>query len=50
MILLGRLTNIATVHPITKVMLAINPHRRDSNIVWDGIPATHLSYQDIMFY
>jgi hypothetical protein len=30
---LGRLTNNATVHPITKGMLAIKPHKRDSNIV-----------------
>jgi hypothetical protein len=42
MILLGRLTNNATVHPITKGMLAIKPHRRDSNIVCDGIAAAHL--------
>ena len=49
-ILLGRLTNIATVHPITKGMLAINPHSSDSSIEWDVIPTTHLSYQDIMIY
>jgi hypothetical protein len=32
-ILLGRLTKIATIHPITKGMLAIKPQKRDSNIV-----------------
>jgi hypothetical protein len=32
-ILFGRLTNNATIHPITKGILAINPHRRDSNMV-----------------
>jgi hypothetical protein len=44
-ILLGRLTNNAIVHPMTKGILAINPHKRDSNIVCDGIAATHLLYQ-----
>jgi hypothetical protein len=50
MILLRRLTNNATVHPITKGMLAIKPQRRDSNIVWDEIAAAHPSYKDIIFY
>jgi hypothetical protein len=50
MILLGRLTNNAIVHPMTKGILAINPHSRDSNIVCDGIAVTHLSYQYIIFY
>jgi hypothetical protein len=50
MILLGRLTNNATIHPITRGILAINPHRRDSNIVCDGIVATHPFYQHIIFY
>jgi hypothetical protein len=30
---LGRLTNNATKHPITSGILAINPHKRDSNTV-----------------
>jgi hypothetical protein len=30
---LGRLTNNATMHPITSGILAINPHRRDSNML-----------------
>jgi hypothetical protein len=42
MMLFGRLTNNATIHPITKGMLAINPHSRDSNMVCDGIATTHL--------
>jgi hypothetical protein len=50
MILLGRLTKIATVHPMTKGMLAINPQRRDSNMVCDGIAASHLSYPYFIFY
>jgi hypothetical protein len=50
MILLGRLTNNAIVHPMTKGILAINPHSRDSNIVCDGIAVSHLSYQYIIFY
>ncbi|HYY51020.1 MAG TPA: hypothetical protein VE643_09120 [Nitrososphaeraceae archaeon] len=52
-ILLGRLTNNAIVHPMTKGILAINPinpHSRDSNIVCDGIALTHISYQYIIFY
>jgi hypothetical protein len=31
--LFGRLTNNATIHPITRGILAIKPHRRDSNMV-----------------
>jgi hypothetical protein len=50
MMLFGRLTNNATIHPITKGILAIKPQRRDSTIVWDGIAATHPSYIDIIFY
>ena len=33
-ILLGRLANNAIVHPITKGILAINPHRSDSNMAY----------------
>jgi hypothetical protein len=33
MTLLGRLTNNATIHPIARGMLAINPQRSDSSIV-----------------
>jgi hypothetical protein len=43
-ILLRRLTNNATVHPITSGMLAIKPQRRDSNTVCDGTAANHFSY------
>jgi hypothetical protein len=50
MIFLRRLTNNASVHPITKGMLAIKPQRRDSNIVWDGIADAHISYKDIICY
>jgi hypothetical protein len=49
-ILLGRLTNNTTIDPITSGTLAIKPHRSDSNIVCDGIAATHLSYQYIISY
>jgi hypothetical protein len=50
MTLFGRLTNNATIHPITKGMLAINPHISDSSIVCDGIAATHLLYRYVIFY
>jgi hypothetical protein len=50
MILFGRLTNNAIIHPITKGMLAINPHISDSSIVCDGIAATHLLYRYVIFY
>lgn len=46
----GRLTNNTTIDPITSGTLAIKPHRSDSNIVCDGIAATHLSYQYIISY
>ncbi|MFL6455426.1 MAG: hypothetical protein ACJ71G_00465, partial [Nitrososphaeraceae archaeon] len=46
----GRLINNAIIHPITKGTLAINPHRRDSNIIWEGIVVNHLQYQCFIFY
>ena len=41
-LLFGRLTDNATIHPITNGMLAMNPQRRDSNIVCGILVTTKL--------